>query len=651
MSHHGRFARTAWIGLFALATLALAAMLLVPTAASADAPAPGWIEGRVTDSFGAGIAGVEVALFRAHDGVPVELSPGGAWSREATTTDEMGYYSVPVLEDGFVDVYFYDDSGAFSPGFFSAEGTASSPIASATPVEASLGTTTTAIDEMLLPTVSVSGTVRSTTGARLGGIRVYANQTSWSWRESSAVQATTDSRGRYSIPGVHANTTHTLLFSDLSSAYLPIYYAQKRSLASASPVGVAETATVGIDATLVPSGRISGTVRDSAGRPLSGIKVVGGALGDYYGYEYQPLAVTDSHGHYSIRGFTYGVAVVRAYDPRGRYRDVWYKSTPFRKDTFNASQLVVTTAGRTRTGIDFKLASAARVVGRVTSAGTGLAGAKVTAYRRLGDRWSWTDDALAAEDGTYVIGSLPGGIYLLKCDGPNNRLGRYAREYLGGSSSVLDATQISLPVSTTTTRADFDLAAGASVSGEIRRDDGTPMECYVEAHALDSEDIHYGVASAAGTYTVSGLPGGEYKIRYLPRTDARTAAGWYGQASESANATTLTVVADEATAGIDATLSAGFTISGAIHAPDGSGLSGYVQLRSGDDRGAPKWVQIGTDGEYEMTGVAAGQYSLAALPGDSSDEATVAAWHYPYGSASRGETFTIAGDFEVACEI
>ena len=114
-----------------------------------------------------------------------------------------------------------------------------------------------------------------------------------------------------------------------------------------------------------------------------------------------------------------------------------------------------------------------------------------------------------ASDGSYTL-NLPPGSYRLRVSAPG-----YAREYFDNVTPSSEATLVAVS-SGSTQIIDFDLNQGGSISGRIFQDDGvTPVTdalVIVGPSLYPSDDRFYTTTSADGSYAVTGLALGQYKV-------------------------------------------------------------------------------------------------------------------------------------------
>lgn len=135
--------------------------------------------------------------------------------------------------------------------------------------------------------LTISGTVRFVDGRPAKGLRVWGNPL---MSAQLGPDATSDSQGRYTLLGVSPGA-YRVCVETWGKDYTTVYKPR---------VAVGEKSLTGIDFTLSPGAVVTGTIRDTAGKPLYGVWVGGGPASggtrDYTSY-----AVTDKAGRYRVR--------------------------------------------------------------------------------------------------------------------------------------------------------------------------------------------------------------------------------------------------------------------------------------------------------------------------------------------------------------
>ena len=190
------------------------------------------------------------------------------WSGISLVVDANGDYLTPGLPDGDYSLSYPDSlARPYISSMSYRLGTISG------------GTDSTA-DHDLLKYTSLSGRVTDGSGRGLSGIRVVASPVG---TVSSLVASPVGGRGAsvetgadgtYSFSDVVPGTAFVLEFSSPDGAYATEFYDDQNLLWDGDHVEIPATGAVsGIDAQLVPGGRVSGHVRDASGEAVSGTGV------------------------------------------------------------------------------------------------------------------------------------------------------------------------------------------------------------------------------------------------------------------------------------------------------------------------------------------------------------------------------------------
>ena len=215
----------------------------------------GKISGTVTSAAdGSPVAGVGINVYRG---------AGGQWQQVwvgAESADD-GTYTLGGLPSGAYRIEFFDWTGQFASEFYDGKPS----LQSATVVSVKAGRTTQGIDPTLDPMGSISGTVTSAAdgspieGAYVTAFRKVGKSWEWTW------DAETGEDGGYSLGNLPAGA-YRLEIYDPSGAFAGEFYDDSDSLERATNVAVtAGAATSGVDVTLEPGARISGTLSSALG--------------------------------------------------------------------------------------------------------------------------------------------------------------------------------------------------------------------------------------------------------------------------------------------------------------------------------------------------------------------------------------------------
>ena len=403
--------------------------------------------------------------------------------------------------------------------------------------------------------------------------------------------------------------------------------------------------TQSIDFSLVSGGSISGRVtRESDGSPVVSADVwadtydcCGGGNG----------ARTDADGNYTIDGLASGDyrVQVRA-DEHGLVGELYPSTT----DWALASAVPVTAASTTP-NIDFTLAGGGSISGRVTRAsdGTPIVDANVYAFGPNG--WG---DARTDGNGDYRIDGLATGDFRVEADAADRG---FVREFYAEPEGTTDydaATLVNVTAGSDEPNIDFALDQGGSILGTVYDSDGvTPLgEVDVSAFSETGGGGHTR-SRPDGSYIIEGLASGSFRVR-AEAPDRGYASQFYSSTAAYSEATLVPVIVGSETAGIDFVLLAGGSIAGTVlTANPGDPIAGVdVWANSYDGEGQGGGTRTDADGNYEITGLAPGDYRVraqkheAGLVGEWYDNTT------DWGLAARvpvtaGEV-TLGIDFDLA---
>jgi hypothetical protein len=342
---------------------------------------------------------------------------------------------------------------------------------------------------------------------------------------------------------------------------------------------------------------ISGHVYDA-----DGVTPLYDAIISVYNYDfgyYISGATSGSDGRYTVTGLPDGEYRVQA-----QYTDYiseYYQST---YDQKQAAPVSVTVPDDTP-NIDFTLEVGGSISGHVYEAdGTiPIRGAQVYAGL-VGGRYGRL--AITGSDGSYTIRGLPDGKYRVQTQYTED----YIREYYQETYSYSEATPVSVTVPDDTPNINFTLEVGGTISGHVYEAGGSTPVAGAEVSAdLISGDFGTGTRTDSnGSYTIAGLPSGEYRVR-------AEAAGYireyYQETYSYSQATAVSVNVPDNTPNIDFTLEVGGTISGYVYRADGStpieSATVYANLIDGDYGMS---ARTGTDGSYTVTGLPSGNYRV-----------------------------------------
>jgi hypothetical protein len=543
----------------------------------------GSISGTVSDKeSGAGIPGVYVTVYSLA-GSPVGYG----------YTDNTGAYTAAGLPSGSYQLRFDPQN---TPGYLPQWYGNKPDQASSTAVAVLSAGTTSGISAALAKGGSLTGKVTdAATGAPLAN--AYVNLTD---AVSGAYLSgtSTDSSGMYRFSGLSGS--YKLAFS--AAGYLPQWYSGKADQASALIVSVtAPGQSAGFDAILSKGASIAGTVSDAtSGAGLSGVLV---------SIESVPSrrvswAYTDSSGAYSVSGLSTGSYKLRF--TLDGYVVKWYGGAA---DRDGATAVPVSAPGAV-TGINLALVRGATISGHISDRITGAAvqGVTVSAVDAVTGTWSRSGYTDAA--GAYSITGLASGSYKLQA--VSNSQASYITQWYGNKEQQSAASAVTVGAPGSLSGIDITLEKGSVVSGSVRdRASGAPLaNVWVNLASADSgQQVSSGYSDSLGSYSVSGLPSGNYLVS-CSATGYLT--GWYDGTSDQSSATILPLAAPGAVSGINLALDLAGSISGTVtDRSSGAGIANC--FLSVSDRISGMGVGSAysdASGAYTITGLPSGSYRL-----------------------------------------
>lgn len=554
---------------------------------------------------GGSISGVVVdALANPVSGICVGVNAGpGAQS------DGAGHFVIGGLASGSYTVRF-DDCAA--QGFITQWYLGSPDLAGATLVSVAGAAETQLSTVTMVRSATVSGTVTRAGGAPLAGICVSTAFPSQHGYNTGA-GTSTGADGSYTLAGLVPGQVR-IHFQDCSSngPDLEAFNGGADSFDNAAPITLADGATVtGIDAQLSTGINVSGTVIDTDGNPLSGIRVSINPTD----HGRSAFAQTDSSGDYSTGALPPGDYIVQFADASNPalWATQYWNGRPTRD---NADTLTLVPANApTRTGVNATLSIGATVSGAVTGAGGGpLGGICVSAVVGSVDNASGAGGTTTAPDGTYTLAGLPAGdvkIHFGDCNDVHTHIG----QWWNNAAQIVDAQTLTLIPGEHRTGIDAVLANAGLISGTVtdQTGTGTPGVC-VQA-STSSSFGNSTTTDSNGRYTLSLSQGGGYRVQFVDcNSTPRLAGQWYPNQPTLTTATLVPIALGQSVTGIDAVLELGATstISGRVVNRHGVAVTGGCVIAYLPDGYALPTV-VNTDGTYTITGVPSGTYAVVFL--------------------------------------
>lgn len=593
----------------------------------------GSLAGRVTNGQGEALVGVGVELYRySDDGSGYMYWQTVNW----TNTFGDGSYTFSGLATGSYRLYYADNQwpALYAPEYYNN----AAVLELATDVLVSDGAAVTGIDVQLAPPGQILGTVTDEAGQPIEGIGVnlYSDPDGdgyWAQNYSGG----TDASGAYSVSGLPAGV-YRVAFVDWMGPwrYQPEYYNDAATLESATDIVVAEGAIVEeIDAHLAPTGHIQGQVTDMDGQPLANAAVLVYTM--WEGGEWYPMnaVATDALGFYDLGGLvtgTYRVGFAYSLEV-GHVVAEYYDNVA----TVEEATDIVVVAGAIVSGINAELPKPGAVQGAVTDEnGQPLANIVVNALRQVSlptgeTDWYHAGSTTTNAGGTYLLTNLAAGQYRLEFGDYMNWPHQYSSEYYDNVATVAEATSLAVASGATISGIDARLAGVGTISGQVFDSTGAPVaDIAVAALRLVSDgqgnrywsEVSGAVTDAIGDYTLPGVDVGVYRVVFRDyQSPRRYATLYYANVSDIQFAQDVVVAANAQVTGINAQLSIGSQLSGAVTNMAGEPVvdANVTLFRAQDDgMGNIYWDYYSnsmtqSDGSYTLTALSAGIYRLGVF--------------------------------------
>jgi 5-hydroxyisourate hydrolase-like protein (transthyretin family) len=602
-------------GLFTAKDIAVGESLTVPNI-NASLAAAGKITGTITGADGlAPLENINVYVYEWNE-------EDEYWDQiTSARTSATGFYSAGGLLSGTYRIEFYDQTGSYQGEYYNN----ATSLGAAQEITVVPATAVTGINASLVERGKITGTVTAPDGVTpLEGIEVRAyywdeDEEYWDWDRST--YSTAD--GQYFLRGL-SEGSYRVRFFDPDGNYLSEFFDNAANQNSARAITVGASATIsGINASLSPAGKISGTVTGPDGiTPLEEIYIDAYQWNeDDEDWEWIRGATTDEQGHYRVGGLSTGSYRVQFHDESENYRTEYYNNS---QDIYAADDIVVTNA-TTLTGIDASLAERGKITGKVTAADgiTPLAGVEVRAYYWEEDWEDWTYDerTYSLPDGSYTIRGLDARKYRVRF---RDLKGDFITEYHENAPDLETADDIEVGTSGTISGIDASLERAGKITGTITGSDGvTPLrDIYVEVYRWDESELdwsrlgeNYDYTGSDGGYAIAGLPAGIYRLAFHDEEDIYQSEH-YDNSPDLDGALNITLGAAATVSGINASLAELGKISGKITGQDGVTPLEDVQVRAyfwnEEDNywDYDESTYSDSNGGYTVHGLAAGNYRI-----------------------------------------
>ena len=338
---------------------------------------------------------------------------------------------------------------------------------------------------------------------------------------------TTGDDGSYEFEGL-APAGYNITFSDPANVYPTRYF-------NGSPAGTSDpdqartiylaTGSTSVDEAYSLLTNLTLRVTNKAGTALKGVGILALPMADgSLAPNADILSATPVTGHtgtYKISGLSQSLTYALQFEPTGSAATGTY--TQFLgggEDPGTSTIYVPTTASDS---LDVTLASSASVTGKVTgAAGKALKNVGVDLYNFDGSAWNLTDYRVSSASGAYSFTNLPTGSYTVEFFTPG--AAPYVTAFAGGAVDAAHATHVYVSPGKGAVL-NGALVAGGSITGTVMHGSSKLSGISVQAISLTGNsadgftagtpvDSAFAVTSAAGKFTVSGLPTGNYALSF-----------------------------------------------------------------------------------------------------------------------------------------
>lgn len=507
-------------------------------------PRLGSIRGRIVNEEGAPIDTVQVSVYDA--------SSENWWAGWASP-DENGYFEVFQLAAGEYKLQADEWTGAYRWQWYDRV----TSFEDATVIEVQDGLPTDIGDVTMAAGAGILGRVTdAVTGLPIGGVWVYH----FDAQDYQSWGVTTAADGTYRLSNLDPGN-YKILFSAGSAGYYNQYYNNKENRPDADWVTFGGTDDVtGIDAALVPGARITGTVTDMAGQPLSGVMV--NVHTEYNSWNPTRTVNTNAQGEYTATLVPTQEQRYKVKFSKAGYVGIWYDGVAdFSSATMVPGNPIPVGSSMEVSGIDGQLRVAGSVSGTVVEnlSGSPLVSVRVVIYPQ--GSYSQFAEVYTNAQGAYQIDTLPTGNYQLYYYGSSN----HQPIWYGGVTDQASSQVVAVVEGTHQNLGETRKLRYATVSGTVTDlPDANPVESVqVSLHLGGSVNASaWAYTDSTGAYTFSSVvPADDYRVRFM-RTGYATQ--WYELKPSQEIADPIVVGEGQTVTEIDASLSQRGAIAGTV---------------------------------------------------------------------------------------
>jgi hypothetical protein len=330
-------------------------------------------------------------------------------------------------------------------------------------------------------------------------------------------------------------------------------------------------------------------------------------------YTIYATGYSDSAGYYKTEPFSgNGTYIVRV--TAGGYPNQWYQNASAQAQ----ATLITFKPGGETLNINFSLHHLGSISGKITADADGNSIAAVTVIASDYAAGTQVASTQTLSDGTYTLTGVPAGTYKIRAMPSTNKL-TYADEYYNNTYDSARAQPVTVTLGQNISGINFSLARSGSISGKVIADD--TLDSIANLHVYVSEYpsgmwIAGTYTNSDGTYTLLGLPPGDYRVSAAPSNNKLPYVDeFYNNSYDYWNIQIVAVATGQDVSGINFSLATGGSISGTVRNADGSKplANFFVECQRIVDG---KWEGWGTGtnslGKYTFYGIPYGQFSVRA---------------------------------------
>jgi len=252
--------------------------------------------------------------------------------------------------------------------------------------------------------------------------------------------------------------------------------------------------------------------------------------------------------------------------------------------------------------------------------GTGIAGIEVCAYRlepleeeELGEEEE-PGCVVTAAGGNYAITGLAAGEYLVEFSTPFNGTLDYITQYYEEAETFEESVPVEVAAGQHVSGIDAALSKGGEVEGHVTRTPaGALAGIEVCAFGVTSQATACGETNSNGTYLITGLPSGSFKIgfRATPGSGLNYLTQFYDDEPSYEAANPIAVKAEEKKEGINAVMARGAEIEGVVRSGETGAPADEVLVCAFDEtEEVASCAVTASSGDYTIPALPTGSYTV-----------------------------------------